>query len=94
MSDTEGVGTELAKFIPDWAVQFKEGCKCRDVQAQMNRKGTQWCRDNELRLVQHLLSQDERLVTFLQLVPAPIKKVTAMHYLRKAIAIVEAREAS
>ena len=33
----EPVGTELAKLIPDWAIQFKGGCGCKDMQAKMDR---------------------------------------------------------
>jgi hypothetical protein len=94
MKTGSGVGTELAKLIPDWALQFKGSCGCRDMQAQMDKRGTKWCRMNEGKIVQHLLEQEEHLVPFLRLVPAFAKKVTAQHMLRTAIASVEAREAS
>lgn len=79
------VGTELAKLIPEWAVQVGEGCGCKDMQNRMNRWGVEGCILHKNAIISHLLSQSDRLIPAFKLVPAPMKKVAAARLLRKAI---------
>ncbi len=81
----EPVGTELAKLIPEWAVQFGEGCGCKDMEKRMNKWGVEGCTRHKNAIISHLLSQSDRLIPAFKLVPAPMKKVAAGRLLRKAI---------
>ncbi len=80
-----GVGTELSKLIPDWAVQFKDGCGCKDVAKKMDDRGVDLCELNRGQIVAHLLSQSDRLIPAFKLVPDALKKVAAERMLNKAI---------
>ena len=82
---SEPVGTELAKLIPDWAVQFKGGCGCKDMAAKMDRWGVSGCIERSDQIIAHLLSQGEHLVPVLRMVPAPMKRVAAKRLLNRAI---------
>jgi len=81
----EPVGTELAKLIPDWAVQFKGGCGCKDMAAKMDRWGVAGCIERSDQIIAHLLSQGEHLVPVLRMVPASMKRVAAKRLLNRAI---------
>ena len=85
MREREKVGTELAKLIPEWAVQFKGGCGCKDMAKKMDRMGADECYARRGEIVAHLLSQSEHLIPAFKFVPSPVKKVVAERLLNKAI---------
>lgn len=82
------VGSELAKLIPRWAVQFKdEKCKtCKDMVYKMDAWGVQGCENRRDYIVNHLLSQSEQLIPLLNLVPKICKRTAAIMLLNQAIA--------
>jgi len=80
-----GVGTELAKQIPEWAVQTGRQCKCKDMQAKMDRWGPDGCFDRRNSIVAHLLSQSDHLIPAFKLVPESLKRAVANRMLAKAI---------
>ena len=79
MSKSIGPGTALANMIPDWAVQFKEGCGCRDMQKKMDKWGPDGCLNRLDLIVKHLL------IPAFKMVPAPMRKVIATGLVRHAI---------
>ena len=81
----EPVGTELAKLIPDWAVQFKGGCGCKDMQKKMDQWGVAGCTARVNQITAHLLSQSDRLIPAFRLVPEPVRRIAAIKLLKKAI---------
>jgi hypothetical protein len=81
----DGVGTELAKQIPEWAVQFKGKCNCKDMQVKMDKWGPDGCYERRNMIVAHLVGQSEHLIPAFQLVPDSIKRVIAGRMLNKAI---------
>lgn len=85
MREKEKVGTELAKLIPEWAVQFKGGCGCKDMAKKMDRMGADECYARRGEIVAHLLSQSDHLIPAFRLVPNSMKKVVAGRLLNKAI---------
>jgi hypothetical protein len=80
-----GVGTELSKLIPDWAVKMNTGCGCKNVAKKWDQYGIDWCERNRTKLVAHLMSQSEHLIPAFKLVPDAMKKVAAERLLNKAI---------
>ena len=85
-----GVGTELSKLIPEWAVQFKDGCGCKDVAKKMDDRGVSWCELNKSSIVAHLMAQSDHLIPAFGLVPDAVKKVVATRLLNKAIRAAKA----
>ena len=83
--EKEKVGTELARLIPDWAVQFKGKCGCKDMQKKMDAWGAAGCDKRRQQIVAHLTSQSDHLVPAFKLVPNALKKVAAERLLNKAI---------
>ena len=81
----EPVGTELSKLIPDWAVQFKGGCGCKDMALKMDRWGIEGCHQRRRQIVAHLISQSDHLIPAFRLVPDTAKKIIASRLLNKAI---------
>ena len=79
------VGTELAKQIPEWAVQFKGGCGCKDMQKKMDKWGPDGCYARRNQIVAHLLSQSDLLIPAFKMVPLTVKKIVAQRMLNKAI---------
>ncbi len=79
------VGSELAKQIPNWALQFKSNCGCKDMEKKMNRWGPEGCYERRDEIVAHLMSQSEHLIPAFQFVPAPVRKAIAGRMLNKAI---------
>jgi hypothetical protein len=79
------VGTELAKLIPEWAVQSGKQCKCKDMQAKMDKWGPEGCYDRRNVIVAHLMAQSEVLIPAFKLIPASVRKITAAKLLKKAI---------
>ncbi len=87
-----GVGSEIAKLIPDWAVQFKDGCDCKNFQLAMDERGPQWCEDNFEYLVDHFMKQGDRLIPILKKMPSFAKRVAVIHALTRAINKVKKHE--
>ena len=94
MSDTKelGVGSEIAKKIPAWALQFEGKCNCKNFQDAMDRRGYEWCENNFDYLVDHFMKQGDKLIPLLQRMPNFAQKMAIQHTLRSAIAKVKARE--
>ena len=82
---SEKVGTELSKLIPDWAVQFKDGCGCKDMVRHMDKWGIDGCIEKKDLIVAHLLSQSDRLIPALKILPESVKKMGALKLLKRAI---------
>jgi hypothetical protein len=82
---SEKVGTELSKLIPDWAVQFKAGCGCKNMVNHMDKWGVEGCIKNKNFILAHLMSQSDRLIPVFRMVPDSIKKIGAQKLLKKAI---------
>ena len=80
-----GVGDELAKLIPDWAVQFEGQCKCKDMQEKMNKWGPDGCEKHRDFITTHLLSQEEHLIPILKAMPLTLKKIGVERMLNVAI---------
>ena len=80
------VGTELAKLIPDWAVESGKKCKCKDMQAKMNKWGPEGCFERRNAIVAHLMAQSDVLIPAFKLIPASIRRITSVKLLKKAIA--------
>ena len=91
MSDKDGVGTQLSKMIPDWAVQFNGKCRCKDMQSKMDRWGPDGCERRIDIVVAHLLEQSDHLIPTLKMVPLTAKRMVAEKMVRTAIK--RAREA-
>ncbi len=93
MSDNKelGVGSEIAKKIPAWALQFEGKCNCKNFQDAMDRRGPNWCEANFDYLVNHFMNQGDKLIPLLQRMPNFAQKLAIQHTLRSAIAKVKAR---
>ena len=81
----EKVGTELTGLIPDWAVQFKGGCSCRDMAKKMDHWGLKGCEARREQIVTHLTSQSEMLVPVLRGLPVVLKRAGANSLLNRAM---------
>ena len=81
----EQVGTELAAIIPDWAVQFKGGCGCKDMEKKMNHWGVKGCEARRDEIETHLMSQSDKLIPVLRGLPDALKRAVATRLLNKAI---------
>ena len=82
-----GPGTALANMIPDWAVQFKDGCGCKDMQKKMDKWGVEGCQQRFDLIVKHLMTQSDKLIPAFTIVPAPARKVVATQMLKYAIRV-------
>ena len=80
-----GPGTHLANLIPDWAIRFKEGCGCKDMQKKMDRWGAEGCRKNFDHIVNHLVSQDEMLIPAFKMLPKLAKVSVAKQLVNYSI---------
>lgn len=78
-------GSALQSLIPDWVVQFKKGCGCKDMRIKMDRWGTEGCISKENQIIGHLLQQNDKLIPMFRGVPKSIKKLAAKKLLDKAI---------
>ena len=78
-------GTALQSLIPDWVVQFKKGCGCKDYRKKMDGWGTDGCIARENQIIGHLLQQNDKLIPMFRGVPKSIKKLAAKKLLDKAI---------
>ena len=86
-----GVGCHVSKLIPNWAVQFKGKCGCKDMARKMDSWGPDGCEKRRDKIVAHLLSQSDHLIPAFKFVPEPAKRVLAIKML--ALAIRNARKA-
>lgn len=78
-------GSALQSLIPDWVVQFKKGCGCKDMRIKMDRWGTDGCIARENQIIGHLLQQNDKLIPMFRGLPKSIKKLAAKKLLDKAI---------
>lgn len=81
----ENVGTELAKIIPTWAMQFTKGCGCRDFERKMNAWGIAGCEENADDIVEHLIGQSDKLIPVFRAIPETGRRLIAKNLLRRAI---------
>ena len=82
----ERPGTALASLIPDWAVDVKKGCKCRDMAAKMDKWGVQGCLLHREHIINHLVTESAvNLIPVLKLAPASLRKAGANLLFDKAI---------
>jgi len=77
-------------MIPDWAVQFKGKCGCKDMQKKMDHWGVKGCEARRTMIVAHLMAQSDLLIPAFKLVPETMKKIAAERLLNKAIARAKA----
>ena len=81
----DNVGNCLAKLIPEWAVGSKKGCKCKDIQAKLNRWGTKGCEDNIEWIVTKMVGQKKYLRGALKMVPDGVAEGGVRWLVNKAI---------
>ncbi len=90
MSSKEPVGTEMSRLIPSWAVQFKGGCGCKDMQRKMDSWGADGCEKRRDQIVAHLLSQSDHLIPAFRFIPDTAKRALAGKML--TISIINAKK--
>ena len=78
-------GSALESLIPDWAVQFKTGCKCKDMRNKMDRWQIKGCEAREDMIVAHLMAQSDKLIAVFRGIPTPLRRMAAKRLFRKAI---------
>ena len=78
-------GSALESLIPDWVVQFKKGCGCKDYRKKMDGWGTEGCIARENQIIGHLLKQNDKLIPMFRGIPMSLKKMAAKKLLAKAI---------
>ena len=78
-------GSALESLIPDWAVQFKTGCKCKDMRDKMDRWQIKGCEAREDMIVAHLMAQSDKLIAVFRGIPTPLRRMAAKRLFRKAI---------
>lgn len=78
-------GSALESLIPDWVVQFKEGCGCKDYRKKMDGWGTEGCIARQNQIIGHLLKQNDKLIPMFRGIPMSLKKMAAKKLLAKAI---------
>jgi hypothetical protein len=79
------IGSELAKLIPDWAVKDKAGCDCKSWVRKMNNWGEFGVKMNREAIITRLVSQRQRLIPLLRVVPEPLVRIAAGKLLDQAI---------
>lgn len=84
-ANTGGVGTELSKLIPDWAVSDLSGCQCKSWIAKMDRYGAKWCEANRAPIIEHLVQSKARLIPAFRILPDAACRVVANRLLNYAI---------
>lgn len=80
-------GTALESLIPEWVVQFKKGCGCKDYSKKMDRWGTDGCLAREKEIVGHLMGQSDKLIPIFRGIPKSLREAAAKKLLAKAIEI-------
>ncbi len=86
-----GVGTEISKLIPEWAIKQGSGCSCKSVSAKWDKYGIAWCERNRERIVDHLMGQSQHLIAVLKMVPKAMQRVTVGMAVDKAIGNARSR---
>ena len=81
----DNVGNCLAKLIPEWAVGSKKGCKCKDIQEQLNRWGTDGCEERFDWIVQKMKGQKRHLRGALSKLPDTVAECGVRYLVKKAI---------
>jgi hypothetical protein len=79
------VGTALEALIPEWALHDRSGCDCKSWVRKMNDWGVKGCEANRDAIVNRLLSQSNRLIPVLRILPEPLRRFAANSLLDKAI---------
>jgi len=80
-----GVGTELGKLLPKWALKKNRSCRCSETAAELDQNGVKWCEDNFDLISAHLVRQSEHLIPAFRVVPASGRQAIAERLVRKAI---------
>jgi len=80
-------GSALESLIPKWAVQFKDGCGCKDYSKKMDKWGTEGCIARENEIIGHLMQQSDKLIPVFRGLPQLFRKSAAKKLLAKAIDI-------
>ena len=80
-----GVGTELGKLLPKWALKKNRSCRCSETAADLDENGIKWCEDNFDSLILHLLNQSEHLIPVFRMVPTSGRRAIAESLVKKAI---------
>jgi hypothetical protein len=78
-------GSALESLIPDWVVQFKDGCGCKDYSKKMDKWGTEGCIARENEIIGHLMQQSDKLIPVFRGLPQSLRKAAAKKLLAKAI---------
>ena len=81
----DNVGNCLAELIPEWAVGSKQGCKCKDIQALLNRWGTSECEERFDWIVQKMKGQKRHLRGALSKIPDSVAECGVRYLVKKAI---------
>ena len=84
-------GSALESLIPDWVVQFKKGCGCKDYQKKMDKWGTEGCIARENQIIGHLMQQSDKLIPVFRGLPQSFRKAAAKKLLAKAIEMSKKR---
>jgi len=85
MTFTNKPGSALESLIPEWVVQFKKGCGCKDFSKKMDRWGTEGCESRKNTIVSHLMSQSDLLIPVFRGIPTALRKAAATRLVNKAI---------
>lgn len=80
-------GSALQSLIPEWVVQSKEGCGCKDYSKKMDAWGTIGCIAHQDEIISHLMEQSDRLIPVFRGLPQSFRKAAAKKLLAKAIDI-------
>ena len=80
-----GVGTELGKLLPKWALKKNRSCRCSETANELDENGIKWCEDNFDQIVLHLTHQSEHLILAFRLVPASGRRAIAEQLVKQAI---------
>ena len=81
-----GVGTELRKMIPKWAVTENDAsCGCKKTAEKWDKYGIEWCVRNRELIIDHLMGQSDHLLGILRAIPATVRRAMVAHTVTVAI---------
>jgi len=80
-------GSALESLIPEWVVQFKDRCGCKDYSKKMDKWGTEGCEARRDEIIEHLMQQSDKLIPIFRGLPDSFRKASAKKLLAKAIAM-------
>lgn len=81
-------GSALASLIPEWAIDGKKGCTCRDMAAKMDKWGIDGCLLHRSSIIDHLVRESSvKLIPILKLAPIALRKAGANRLFDKAISL-------